>query len=260
MPSSKKIGAWLKEQREQRGLSQGKVATYLECSRSFVAQMEIGSSSVPKRFVFGIARAFGLPPKKVWGTIWPDEKYNPLVGLRDMEWAAQSGFLKPDSAAYFKSYQPALPVFDAQAGQPWGWALVDRVDTTGETEYLRGHEIGYFPAPPDSQVEKCFWAKVSGDDSMAPTLGAGDLVLVEKLDPINGRLCFVIPTGAGKTKDARLVRRYFRSDDGTSTLAADNQAGGFPPIVMPAPKHKDGTGRSQQFRVHRVSFLLKRNP
>ncbi|MBU0515909.1 MAG: LexA family transcriptional regulator [Proteobacteria bacterium] len=254
-----KPGEWIAGERRRLDMSLQDVANHLGYSKSFVHQWEKGSSPIPPKVVYKLARLFGQPPQDVWTATQPGRPFDPLMDFPDATWAAQTGGLKRDLADYFKSYQQPLPVYDAKAGQPWGWALGDMKDTTGETEYLRGHEIGSFPAPPDAVVQKGFWAKVA-DDSMAPTLQAGDLVLVEKLDPINGRLCFVIPTGIGKTKAPRLVRRYLRSDDGGITLAPDDRAGGHKFIPIPAPKKQDDQGRGRRYKVYRVTYLLKSNP
>ncbi|MBU1741294.1 MAG: helix-turn-helix domain-containing protein [Proteobacteria bacterium] len=217
-------GAWLRQMRQDMGLSLRAFGRRLGYSKSFVHDWEANMARVPPRAVPKLARVLRRPIRQVWEATQPGSPLNQLIQVAGYD----------DEVSTRR-----LPVFDAGAGQPSSWT---------DGGYPVGEAARFESAPAQVGDQNAFFVRVHGD-SMAPAIEDGDLALVEPgQSPQNGKVCFA--TFAGETGD-RLVKRYRRKPDGAIHLISDNQ--GHPTIVL-RPEE------ASEVRLYRVTWLSKRDP
>jgi len=208
-----KLGKKIRILREEKGLSQTKLAEKTGIHRSQISRIENGIEPPFQSFIKYklLADILGANAQELWE-----------MGQEDrQEWKAKEHFrqakiLKPGILKEFPEAQPIrlLPVLNKiKAGKLIGWT---------DQDYPPGWADEWEPCPSDVTDPQAFALDVEGD-SMAPVILQGDRIIVSPNTPVENGQIAVVANNEGKT----VKRIHFKENQ--ILLTSDNPK--YPPII-----------------------------
>lgn len=197
----------LKTLRNERNISQGKLASIIGVDRSSVSKWESGDRTPELSVGRKIASYFGVSLDYLFGaTDDPNQELEfrtPEVPTRRLGLLEGIGGMNLNPPPRLADYLPVtddtisasltmIPVIGCVRGGPGGLAREER--------------LGVEPAQIRGRAEDYFYLKVVGD-SMAPAINEGDLALVRRQDQAeNGQL--VVAIVRGEFNDEGVIKQY----------------------------------------------------
>lgn len=218
----------LKTLRNERNISQGKLASIIGVDRSSVSKWESGDRTPELGVGRKIASYFGVSLDYLFGaTDDPNQELEfrtTEVSARRLDLLEGIGGMRLNPPPRLTDYLPIpdatpassltmIPVIGCVRGGPGGLACEE--------------QLGVEPAQIRGRPEDYFFLKVVGD-SMAPAINEGDLALVRRQDQAeNGQL--VVAIVKGEFNDEGAIKQFNRYPSAL-TLTSFNPA--FPPLFF----------------------------